>query len=282
MDIRIVDAKIGDADFIAKCVLAAIQKYDFVSCFDSDDPFNISILNKSRQPDTIFSYRNTRIAFCDGNPVGSIVSYPGTIYKEARRRTFESSLARESDMECNEDEYYLDSMAVIPQARHLGLGKLLMTDAIRRGMDKGFKKFSLIVLDRPDHEHLKGYYSSLGFQPLNDIAFLGEKYTRMVMDRIYKHYVMWKFMGDETQRTESALWMKEYLEALPGIIPGLLSAKVLLGTDKMQNYDALLESSFAGEESLSSYKVHPEHVKVSEYCKNARESRTSFDAWSEI
>ncbi|MFR6543529.1 MAG: Dabb family protein [Butyricimonas virosa] len=42
-------------------------------------------------------------------------------------------------------------------------------------------------------------------------------------------------------------------------------------------YDAVLISTFADTEALARYKVHPEHVKISNYCKKIRESRTFVD-----
>ena len=42
-------------------------------------------------------------------------------------------------------------------------------------------------------------------------------------------------------------------------------------------YDAVLISTFANAEALARYKVHPEHVKVSNYCKKIRESRAFVD-----
>ena len=42
-------------------------------------------------------------------------------------------------------------------------------------------------------------------------------------------------------------------------------------------YDAVLISTFANAEALARYKVHPEHVKVSNYCKKIRESQAFVD-----
>ena len=42
-------------------------------------------------------------------------------------------------------------------------------------------------------------------------------------------------------------------------------------------YDAVLISTFADAEALARYKVHPEHVKVSDYCKKIREGRVFVD-----
>ena len=43
------------------------------------------------------------------------------------------------------------------------------------------------------------------------------------------------------------------------------------------NYDACLVSVFKSLDDLAAYKVHPEHVKISEYCNKVRESRVACD-----
>ena len=42
-------------------------------------------------------------------------------------------------------------------------------------------------------------------------------------------------------------------------------------------YDAVLISTFEDADALARYKVHPEHVKVSNYCKKIRDSRVFVD-----
>jgi len=93
-----------------------------------------------------------------------------------------------------------------------------------------------------------------------------------------KHIVMWKLKPEAEGRTakENALWMKEHLEALLGVVPELKSCNVGINI-KEGNYDACLESTFESMEALAAYKVHPEHVKISSYCKSVRESRVACD-----
>ncbi|MCD7914769.1 MAG: Dabb family protein [Tannerellaceae bacterium] len=42
-------------------------------------------------------------------------------------------------------------------------------------------------------------------------------------------------------------------------------------------YDAVLVFTFDDEAALEAYKVNPEHVKISTYCKKIRESRVVVD-----
>lgn len=93
-----------------------------------------------------------------------------------------------------------------------------------------------------------------------------------------KHIVMWKLKPEAEGRTakENALWMKEHLEALLGVVPQLKSCEVGINA-KEGNYDACLISTFDSLEDLAAYKVHPEHVKISSYCKLVRVNRVACD-----
>ena len=91
-----------------------------------------------------------------------------------------------------------------------------------------------------------------------------------------KHIVMWKLK--EENKKENALIIKQMLESLNDIIKELRSAEV--GIDiKTENdsYDAILVSSFNSVEDLHAYKIHPEHVKISNFVKSVRTDRKVID-----
>lgn len=91
-----------------------------------------------------------------------------------------------------------------------------------------------------------------------------------------KHIVMWK-LKDEN-KAENAQKLKTMLESLNGVIPELVSAHVGINIFyENDSYDLCLVSSFKSLEDLQAYKIHPLHVKVSEFCKSVREKRKSCD-----
>lgn len=97
-----------------------------------------------------------------------------------------------------------------------------------------------------------------------------------------KHVVMWKLkdFAEGKSKAENARFMKENLEKLMGVVPQLKSAEVGINVkDSEMAYDAVLISEFENEADLAAYKVHPEHVKISSYCKKIRESRVVVDFW---
>ena len=179
-DILIRNASTEDIPFVAGCVLAAVGLYDFKTASVETKTAEIVC----SQENTLYSFRNARIATIEGTPIGCLVSYPGTIYESARKITF-SFFERDghhmppTDTECFPDEYYLDSMAIVPAFRGYGIGKLLMQDGIRIAGEKGFKKVSLIV--ETDHPKLAAYYATLGFKAEREIDAFGDRYTRMIL-----------------------------------------------------------------------------------------------------
>ncbi len=92
------------------------------------------------------------------------------------------------------------------------------------------------------------------------------------------HIVFWKLADNAEGATkrENALIIKQKLEALVGVIPGLLSAKVGLNENGGE-YDAALIAEFTDADALKAYDTHPEHVRVREFVKKVRLSRTSVD-----
>ena len=90
------------------------------------------------------------------------------------------------------------------------------------------------------------------------------------------HIVMWRFKEDNKQANMDKL--KAMLLALDGVVPEL--KRVEVGQDVKHldgNYDMVLVSEFENVEEMQVYKVHPEHVKISKFCKSIREDRVCVD-----
>ena len=81
-----------------------------------------------------------------------------------------------------------------------------------------------------------------------------------------KHIILWQ-LKDELQGAEKDAvkqGIKEGLEGLQGVIPGLLEIKVNTKGLASSNADVMLDSSFESEEALKAYAVHPAHVEVAD------------------
>lgn len=91
------------------------------------------------------------------------------------------------------------------------------------------------------------------------------------------HIVFWKLIDDDTHNAEeNAARIKRELEALVGVVPGLLSAQVGQGIDAGE-YDLCLLSTFETREALKAYRTNPDHVKVADFVHTAVSARTALD-----
>ncbi len=92
-----------------------------------------------------------------------------------------------------------------------------------------------------------------------------------------KHIVMWKLKEEDAQVKQQQMEKtKEVLEALVGVIPGLITAKVEF--DCLDNdYDLLLYSELESKQALADYQVHPEHQKIVEFIRSIVCGRACVD-----
>jgi hypothetical protein len=80
------------------------------------------------------------------------------------------------------------------------------------------------------------------------------------------HIVMFKFKDEN--KSENIAKTKEMLEALVAKIEPLKKMEVGVNfVPSERAYDLSLYSTFADEESLDIYRVHPEHLKVVSFIK---------------
>lgn len=95
-----------------------------------------------------------------------------------------------------------------------------------------------------------------------------------------RHIVMWKFKdeAEELTKEENLLKVKAMLEALPEKIDFIRHMEVRLNeNDNGKNFDAVLISEFDSIEDVKRYRVHPDHVKISQYVSLVRLDRASVD-----
>lgn len=93
------------------------------------------------------------------------------------------------------------------------------------------------------------------------------------------HIVMWNFREelDDKARKEAGERIRRELEAVGKIVPGVVSLEVIINEMDSSNKDLALFSVFETAEALSSYQVHPEHVKAGGYIKTVACDRVCLD-----
>lgn len=76
-----------------------------------------------------------------------------------------------------------------------------------------------------------------------------------------KHIILWN-LKDEFNNEETKKGIKESLEALAGVVPGLLEISVQTEKLESSTADVMLYSVFESEEALKAYAIHPAHVEA--------------------
>ena len=90
-----------------------------------------------------------------------------------------------------------------------------------------------------------------------------------------KHIVFWKIQNDN-QKKNNMLKMKQILEALVGVVPGLLKAEVGFNFNP-NGFDVSLYSELESKKALDTYQNHPAHLKVKEFVHNVTIDRAVCD-----
>lgn len=178
-DIVIRPATSKDASFIARNILDAMGVGKIEGMLRE-------LTRICRMEDTLYSWKRTYIVQVDGTSAGSLTSYDGALYKELKDRTFSIISAKTGEdysgvgEETRPGEYYLDSLAIIPEYRSHHLGSLLIDNALHIAQGLGFTLASLIA--EKDKVWLQHYYESLGFYVDGELLFFGHQYVRMIQE----------------------------------------------------------------------------------------------------
>lgn len=177
MDLR--PATFSDSPFVAWTVLAAI------GMDNPSEKLLDGVTEMCRREDVLYSWRNTLIAEVSGRVVGALICYDGIRYRQMREVTF-PLIAQASgndfssmEMETQEGEFYLDSMAVLPEYRRRGVATALLKAGVAQARSLNIPQAAMVVSpENPDAQRL---YESLGFRFSRDMFLFGENYRKMVL-----------------------------------------------------------------------------------------------------
>lgn len=95
-----------------------------------------------------------------------------------------------------------------------------------------------------------------------------------------KHIVLWKLKDSAlgVTKQENAAKMKQMLEALNGIVPGLVKLEVGIDFSASEaSGDIVLYSEFPDRAALDAYQAHPEHQKCVAFVKEVVSERRLVD-----
>lgn len=179
--INIRQAKKKDSLIIAKAVAMAIGDENTMKNYCGDNYIDL-LIKIAECEQTQYSYLNSLIAEIDEKPVGAVIGYDGAKLYELRATTYSiihKELGRTPSIpdETESGEFYLDSIAVLPEYRSMGIGKELIIAIRNKAFFEGHKRVGLIVdFDNP---HAKELYGSLGFSCVGTKKFLGHQMWHM-------------------------------------------------------------------------------------------------------
>lgn len=77
-----------------------------------------------------------------------------------------------------------------------------------------------------------------------------------------KHIILWKLKDDIADAGAVKAGIKQGLEGLKGVVPGLTDIVVRTEGLASSNADVMLDSTFVDEAALKGYAIHPAHVEV--------------------
>lgn len=178
---RIVGAEAADAPLIGRAVVAALGPELPKNLAGSRAVADVVDLFAAlaARTDSQYSYLNTLKAIDSENrPMGFIVGYDGSRLHTLRLAFFDEAASRLGrDMrgnmgdETGPGEFYLDSLAVMPEFRGRGIGSALIEAMARRGAACGLCPGLLCDKSNSSARRL---YESLGFRPVGERSFAGE------------------------------------------------------------------------------------------------------------
>ncbi len=172
-------ANVDDALFVATVMMEAVE----VPMMEEGIVPDEHLVDVCRREDTLYSWRNATIAEVDGKVVGALIAYNGKGYHDVKIRTFSHVKAKldfdplAMDDESREGEYYLDSLAVLPEWRSKGIGSALLMRGIRIAQEQG--QLPILACD-PDNTTARQLYEKLGFKSQGSMFIFGKDYLRMV------------------------------------------------------------------------------------------------------
>lgn len=79
-----------------------------------------------------------------------------------------------------------------------------------------------------------------------------------------RHVILWELKAEYSAEEKAVIKqdIKNALEALAGVIPGLVSITVNINGLASSNADCMLDSVFVDEAALQAYQKHPAHQEA--------------------
>lgn len=175
----------SDAAAAAPLLLAAMQGIAYQLTGASEESEVLGQLTKLFHiEDNRLSYQNVLVKEKEGNLAGVLLAYHGSEAVRLDQPILERlrSLNRGSEIrisqEADKDEYYIDSLAVSPNARGKGIGQELIQAAEKKAAASGYARIALIVVQ--ENPRARALYERLGYVKNKEKIINNKTYDHMV------------------------------------------------------------------------------------------------------
>jgi ribosomal protein S18 acetylase RimI-like enzyme len=137
-----------------------------------------------REENNRLSFQNIMVADVLGEVAGIILIYPGEdaarldepILKKVRRKRRDEEIL--FDKEANEQDFYIDTLCVDDRFRGYGIGSILLKEAEKMALQKGYSRVSLNVAQ--DNPIARKLYQRMGYLKEKVIQINKHPYDYMV------------------------------------------------------------------------------------------------------
>ena len=230
----------------------AIGDEEGVCRYCGDDYINV-LTKIASQDDTQYSWRCALIAEIDGVKVGGIVGYDGAKLRTLRDGTFRvlnATIGRVPNIvdETEAGEYYLDSVAVLPNYRGRGVSRALVKTFCDMAYAEGHERVGLIV-DK-ENSLAEGLYTSVGFRRVGSRPFFTHQMWHLQRESINHSYTINNINERSSKLVEqlTALWeasvrathhflSEDDICEIRGYVPMALTGvgELIVAMDELQN-----------------------------------------------
>ncbi|GMK40366.1 acetyltransferase [Paenibacillus sp. CCS19] len=175
----------ADADKAARLIYEAIHDIAFQLTGETTEEDALQALSELfLQEGNRFSSKQILVAEVEGNAAGIILCYHGSeadrldapIAARLRKRTGNPNPP--IDKEADEDEYYIDSIAVFSEYRGRGIAKALLAAAEKAGAALGYGRIALNV--EYGNEGAERLYRSIGYEADKTITINNSLFHHMI------------------------------------------------------------------------------------------------------
>lgn len=179
--ITIRNANKADAEFIARGFLTAM----WISGEEMEKLLP-SCKSLAEMDDTLYSWRNASIAQYEGVDAAVLISYDGASYADASAKTFAyirdhgGEDFTQMTHEAEAGEWYVDTLAVMPEFRRKGIALRLLHHAIELGRQNPNVQKTTLYVD-PDHPWVVDLYASVGFRDEGEAFIFGQTFEKMAI-----------------------------------------------------------------------------------------------------